>query len=267
MGPLYKFGVFDRLYGLQLALLIGFMFGFLLERAGFGSPRKLTAVFYLRDFAVLKVMFTAIVVAMLGLLYFTLFGWLDLSKVYILPTFIWPHVVGGFVLGVGFIMGGYCPTTSLVAAVSGKVDGLVFILGMMTGVFVFAEAFPLISGFYGSGQMGAVRLGQVLHLNSGTVAALVCLLAVAAFWLGEKVENRFGEKELLPAVPRRFKLFGATLLVALGLILMAANPDRAATRAPALPAKQVVKEAPEKPGPAPEQQGVTGFKIVDDEGC
>jgi len=107
MGPLYKFGWFDFTYSLQLAGLIGVLFGFLLERAGFGNARKLVATFYLRDFAVLKVMFTAIVVCILGLLFFSVFGWIDLSKVYLLPTYIWPQIVGGFVLGMGFVIGGY----------------------------------------------------------------------------------------------------------------------------------------------------------------
>ncbi len=107
MGPLYKFGWFDFAYSLQLAGLTGVLFGFLLERAGFGNARKLVGIFYLRDFAVLKVMFTAIVVCILGLLFFSVFGWIDLSKVYLLPTYIWPQIVGGFVLGIGFVIGGY----------------------------------------------------------------------------------------------------------------------------------------------------------------
>ncbi len=74
MGPLYRFGWFDFAYSLQMAGLIGFFFGFVLERAGFCDARKLTAIFYLKDFSVLKVMFTAIVVCLLGLLYFSVFG-------------------------------------------------------------------------------------------------------------------------------------------------------------------------------------------------
>ena len=50
------------------ALVIGMAFGFVLERAGFGSSRKLAGIFYLRDMTVLKVMFTAVITAMLGLI-------------------------------------------------------------------------------------------------------------------------------------------------------------------------------------------------------
>jgi len=268
MGPLYKFGWFDFAYSLQLAGLIGFMFGFVLERAGFGNPRKLTAIFYLRDFAVLKVMFTAIVVCILGLLYFSLFGWIDFGRVYLLPTFIWPQIVGGLVLGIGFVMGGYCPTTSVVATVSGKLDGLIFIIGMMMGAVFFAEVYPFLQGFYTSGDMGTIRLSDVFNINSGIIAFLVCLVAVGAFWLVEKVEQKFGDKDILPKGSPKVKRTAAGLLILLGLILAIVNPDRIIARAavPEIkPEKQV--ERVQKPAATSETPDSIGFKIVDDEGC
>jgi len=90
-----------------VAVVLGLFFGFFLERAGFSSALKLTAQFYFKDSAVLKVMFTAIVVAMLGLVYFSLMGWLNMGQVYIPATFLWPQLVGGLLLGAGFIVGGY----------------------------------------------------------------------------------------------------------------------------------------------------------------
>jgi len=107
MAPFYKMGYFTEQTGFVIALLIGISFGFWLERAGFGYSRKLALQFYFRDMTVLKVMFTAIVVAMLGLLYFSLFGWIDMSKVYINPTFLGAQAIGGLVLGIGFAVGGY----------------------------------------------------------------------------------------------------------------------------------------------------------------
>ena len=268
MGPLYKFGWFDFAYSLQLAGLIGFMFGFVLERAGFGNPRKLTGVFYLRDFAVLKVIFTAIVVCILGLLYFSVFGWIDLGRVYLLPTFIWPHIVGGLVLGIGFVMGGYCPTTSVVAMVSGKLDGLIYILGMMIGSVFFAEVFPILEKFYTSGDMGAIRLSDVFNINSGIIAFLVCLVAVGAYWLVEKVEQKFGDKDTLPKGSPKVKRAAAGLLILLGLILAVVNPDRTIAK-PATSEIQTEEgvEAVQKPAATSETPGSSGFKIVDDEGC
>lgn len=265
MGPLYKLGWFDFTYSLQLAVLIGFCFGLLLERAGFGNPRKLTAIFYLRDFAVLKVMFTAIVVCMLGMLYFSIFGWLDLGRIYLLPTYLWPQLVGGLALGVGFIMGGYCPTTSVVASVSGKLDGVVFLAGMTIGSLIFAELFPLLEGFYKAGDLGPVRLSDIFGIQSGIIALLVCVMAVLAFWVVEKVENRFGDPESLPVGGARLKTFAAIALVALGLILAIVNPDNSQVQ------KNIHQEDPDRPAavaPAGKAaQPSEGFKIVDDEGC
>jgi hypothetical protein len=267
MGPLFKFGWFEFAYSLQLAGLIGFCFGFVLERAGFGNPRKLTAVFYLRDFAVLKVMFTSIVVCILGLLYFSVFGWIDLGRVYLLPTFIWPQIVGGFILGVGFVMGGYCPTTSVVATVSGKLDGLIFIFGMVFGSFIFAELFPLLEDFYSSGHMGAVRLPDVLKINSGTAALFVCLMALSAYWFVEKVEKRFGDAETLPVGSRKIKTSAAVLLVLLGLILSIVNPDRIAAQRASVQVEPQEKIGEEKEALPKTEEPPSTFKIIEDEGC
>lgn len=106
-APLSQMNFFGEATGFVFAFLIGLGFGFILERAGFGSAKKLAAQFYFRDMTVFKVMFTAIVVAMLGIYYLNAFGWLDLDLIYINPTYIWAQLVGGLILGFGFIIGGY----------------------------------------------------------------------------------------------------------------------------------------------------------------
>ena len=120
MAPFYKYGFFGDEMSLILAFVLGTGFGFFLERAGFGSARKLAAQFYLYDMSVFKVMFTAIVTAMLGVTYLGWLGWLDLSLVYLVPTHLVPQIVGGLVLGVGFVVGGYCPGTSVASLATGR---------------------------------------------------------------------------------------------------------------------------------------------------
>jgi len=105
---------------LLTAIGLGFLFGFSLERGGFGNARKLAAQFYLYDMTVFKVMFTAILVAMVGLYTLQGLGLMDLSRLWINETFVWAQLVGGFLLGVGFIMSGLCPGTSVVSAASGR---------------------------------------------------------------------------------------------------------------------------------------------------
>ncbi|MEZ5964676.1 MAG: YeeE/YedE thiosulfate transporter family protein [Planctomycetota bacterium] len=178
---LYAQGLLDSPQALLLSALIGIAFGFWLERAGFGSSRKLTSIFYLRDFAVLQVMFTAIVAASLGLALLGTLGLVDTTSMYRMETVLLPQVVGGLVFGVGFVMGGWCPGTALVGLAAGKVDALVFLFGAMLGSLGFAAFFPALSGFQSTGACGVLTLPEVLGLSRGTVTLLVVLLAIGAF--------------------------------------------------------------------------------------
>jgi uncharacterized membrane protein YedE/YeeE len=193
-APFLKFGMFGDETSLVIAFVIGIAFGFALERAGFGSAKKLISQFYLNDLAVLKVMFTAIVTAMLGLTYLGWMGFLDLSLVYLVPTHVGPQVVGGLLLGFGFIVGGYCPGTSVAATATGKIDALVFLAGMFAGTLIFAEAFPLVKGFYESGSGAALTLPQALGLPYGVVVFAVVLMALGAFWGAGRLEQKFAVK-------------------------------------------------------------------------
>jgi uncharacterized membrane protein YedE/YeeE len=111
-------------------LLIGTAIGFVLENGGLGNPRKLTGIFLLRDFTVPQVMPTAILAAMAGMLVLSLFGF-DTAKAFTPDTMLLGQAVGGFVFGVGFYLGGYCPGTSMVALGSGRLDALPFMGGMI----------------------------------------------------------------------------------------------------------------------------------------
>ncbi|MEJ2658943.1 MAG: hypothetical protein P8012_17435, partial [Desulfobacterales bacterium] len=128
--------------------------------------------------------------------------------------------------------------------------------------------YPLIERFYTSGDMGAIRLTDVLGIHSGIIAFLVCLVAVGAFWLAEKVEQKFGDKDTLPKGSPKVKRTAAGLLVLLGLILAVINPDRIVAKS-AVPVIKPEKQAEtvQKPPATPKTSGSTGFKILEDEGC
>jgi uncharacterized membrane protein YedE/YeeE len=193
-APFYKLGGFGDEASLVLAFLIGIGFGFFLERAGFGSARKLVSQFYLDDLAVFKVMFTAIVTAMLGVTYLAWVGYLDLRLVYLVPTFWIAQVVGGLVLGIGFVVGGYCPGTSIASTATGKLDGLVFVVGFAAGTLGFALSFPLVKGLYEAGALGVKTLPQVTGLPYGVVVFAVVLMAVLGFAGATWVEKRMAAR-------------------------------------------------------------------------
>ena len=193
-APFYKYGMFGDEMSLILAAVIGIGFGFFLERAGFGSARKLTAQFYFTDMAVFKVMFSAIVTAMLGMFYLSWAGLLDVSMVFVSPTYLLPQFVGGLVLGAGFIVGGYCPGTSLVAVATGRLDALAFGGGVLGGIFAYGELYPWIAGFVKSTSMGTVTLDDWIGVSTGAVVFAVVVIAVLGFWGATRVERMLARR-------------------------------------------------------------------------
>ena len=194
-APFFKFGLFGDNIGLVVAFVIGIGFGFFLERAGFGNARKLAAQFYFTDLRVFKVMFTAIVTAMLGVFFLSISGFMDLSLVYLTPTFLVPQMVGGLILGAGFVVGGYCPGTACVGVATGRIDALVLFLGIFAGIFGFGELYPLVSGFYALTSMGQLTLPQVTGLPYGFLVFAVVLMALGGFAGAEWVEKRMAARK------------------------------------------------------------------------
>ena len=194
-APFFRYGLFGENTSLLVALCLGIAFGFFLERGGLGNARKLVAQFYLTDMSVFKIMFSAIITAMIGLFWLGRIGYLDLSQVHVLPTYLIPQTVGGLIFGVGFVMGGYCPGTSCVAAATGRLDGFVHLLGMMTGILFFGELFPSIEGFYNSSVMGQITFPDLLGISPNVVLFAIILLAVGGFAIAGSIEAKsFSEK-------------------------------------------------------------------------
>jgi hypothetical protein len=193
-APLYKLGTFGDEASLIVAFLIGIGFGWFLERAGFGNARKLMAQFYLTDMAVFKVMFTAVVTAMLGVTYLAWAGWLDLSLIYYVPTFWIAAILGGLLMGVGFVIGGYCPGTSVVSMATGRIDGLVYVGGFAAGTLGFALSYPIFAHLLTAGDLGVLTLPGALGVSWGIVAFVVVLMAVGGFAGATWVERRMAAR-------------------------------------------------------------------------
>ena len=176
---------------LTIAFVLGLGFGFALERAGFGGAKKLTAVFYLYDMAVVKVMFTAIVTAMAGLWVFSALGLLNLSEVYLEPTYLTAQIVGGLLFGAGFIFGGHCPGTSIAAMATGRKDGMLFALGMLGGVYAYAELTPGLDAWYKAGAQEEMTLTSISGIGMGAWTLAFIAFLVFAAWGMKRLEARF----------------------------------------------------------------------------
>jgi len=217
MGPLIPLVIPESL-DLVLALFIGLGFGFVLEQAGFSSSRRLAGVFYGYDFTVLRVFFTAAVTAMTGVILLEAFGFLDLTAVFINPLWVKPAILGGVIMGVGFILGGYCPGTSVCAAAIGKIDALWFIGGSLLGIFAFGEAFGRFQAFFTSTARGPVKVFESLGISMGAFAFLLILMAVGAFWATTRIERKVAGEQAPSATFRSMP----HVLAGVGVVLLGA---------------------------------------------
>jgi hypothetical protein len=188
--PINAYSGMTPYLSLVVAVFVGVGFGFFLERAGFGNARKLTAQFYLQDWSVLKVMFTAVVVAGLGFYWLVALGIQDMSMTYINPTFLLSQAIGGLILGLGFTIGGYCPGTSCVAVSTGRIDGAFYLGGVVFGIFVYSLSEPIFRSVQNATAMGEVFVWQWLGVAPGVTVLAAVLMAVGAFTLATSIEKK-----------------------------------------------------------------------------
>jgi len=196
MGPISSLIAMPEWMELLMALLIGIGFGFALEQAGFSSSRKLAGMFYGYDTTVIKVFFTAAIVALVGSQLMSYFGLLNLNLVFVNEFYVGASIVGGIIMGAGFIMGGFCPGTGLTALAIGKIDAMIFFLGGLTGALLFAETYPLIQKLANGSYKGPVKINEALGISPGLFTFLLIIAAVVMFWLAEVAEKKFARPDI-----------------------------------------------------------------------
>lgn len=240
--PLPIADLFTKFGEFSIYLMIGFFFGFVLEISGFANSPKLAAQFYFKDMTVLKVMFTAIVVAMVLVFGASAIGLLDYNLVWVPPTYLWPGILGGLIMGVGFIIGGFCPGTSLVALATRKLDGLFFTLGALFGILLFGETVDTYRIFWNSSYFGRFTIPEWLGLDTGVVVIAVVFMALFMFWGGEQLEKIFGGKDQKSAPRQRFAA-AAGLIVLAGFVAVLGQPTTADRWAKIAPEKELLLNA------------------------
>ncbi|MCL1693989.1 MAG: YeeE/YedE family protein [Actinomycetia bacterium] len=199
-------------------VIVGIGFGFFLEQAGFGRSSKLAAQFYFKDFAMFKVMFTAVITAMVLIFGSVAIGILDFRAVFVPATYLWPIAIGGFILGVGFLIGGLCPGTSIVGAATFKIDAMVFLGGVVAGVFVFGETVPYFMDFWTTSNLGRLTIPDWLGIPTGVVVLVIVVVALLMFWGAEQLEKKTAGND--PADAPKARYVGAGILVLLALIVL-----------------------------------------------
>jgi len=93
-------------------------------------------------------------------------------------------------------MGGFCPGTGLCALSIGKIDAIVFVLGGLTGAFLFAESYPYIQNLANGSYKGALKVDEALGMSTGLFILLLIIAAVVMFWIGELAEKKFARTDI-----------------------------------------------------------------------
>lgn len=219
MGPLVPYIISEEL-SLVIAFFLGIGFGFALEQAGFSSTKKLVGLFYGNDFTVLRVFFTAGITAMAGVLLLGHYGMLDLDIIYVNPTFLNSAIIGGVIMGAGFIIGGFCPGTSVAALAIGKLDALAFIGGAILGVFAFNESFPWLEETYRANNMGQIRISEFFGMSNIAFGFILAAIAVGAFVATWFIENKVNKRKasISKTLRNNYALAAAGLFIVLTIV-------------------------------------------------
>jgi len=212
-GPLVKVGAITPEFNLLSAAILGLLFGFILDRAGFTDAKKIAGTFYFKSVDVPFVMFTAIITAMLGLWGMIAFEWIRPSMFYFLPTYVIPMVVGGFMMGIGMIVSGYCPGTVTAAASIGRIDAIVVLIGIVIGDLLFGNLFPLLQDFYLSPKLVDGRIDQLFGVQIETALLMVFVFALILIPILRMIKWKvWGTSEKLTTLDKRLVVVGMLLL-------------------------------------------------------
>jgi len=152
-------------------------------------------------------------------------GLVELGNVWVNPTYLDSGVLGGLIMGVGFIIGGFCPTTSLASASTGRIDGMLFMLGGFVGAFLFGETERYFDDWYNNaGYYGRLTLDQVFGVSAPALVLAIVLGALALFWGAEQLEGHIGRRDL-SREPGLRKLGAAGLAAAALAVLVIGSPS------------------------------------------
>ena len=186
---------------LLLAIVIGFLFGFVLQKVGAANPQRIIDMLRLKNFHLMKTILLGIGLSSLILFLLMTFGLIENTNFSVKSAYI-GVIIGGGILGLGWVISGFCPGTGVVAAGAGRKDALFFILGGLLGAIVFTVMFEYLSPTFlfnkiGGGKSTLAETGiekyitLIPELPSIVVAGSIAILFIFIAWkLPEKLDAK-----------------------------------------------------------------------------
>jgi len=186
--------MFDEPTKLALGLLTGIVFGFLLQKGRAAKFHVIIGQFLLKDWTVVKIMGTAVVVGSVGVYALVT---MDMASLHVKPLLLGGVLLGAVCFGVGMAVFGYCPGTSVAACGEGRRDAMVGVLGMLVGAGVYVALFPLLQPVIKSlGDMGETTLPQLTGTSPWPWVVGLAVVGSALLWFlrhGPKRSSQGGD--------------------------------------------------------------------------
>jgi len=168
-----------------LAIPMGMLFGLLLHRGGVANYNVIVNQFRFKDFTVLKIMFTAIIVGGIGVLVLKGMGH---AQYHIKPANMLGVSLGAALFGVGMVLYGYCPGTGVVAIATGSIHALAGFAGMMLGGVLYALSYTWVEAHIQQvAALGKVRLPDITGVSDWGWFGILAAIAAVVFWLVETI--------------------------------------------------------------------------------
>ncbi len=136
-----------------LAIILGLLFGFILQKAGAANPQRIIGMLRLNDLHLMKVILFAIGISSLTLFILLGTGIINSGHISVKSSYL-GVIVGGGIFGLGWAISGFCPGTSLVAAGAGRKDALSSIAGGLLGAFAYMLMYASLKSSFLFNKLG-----------------------------------------------------------------------------------------------------------------
>jgi len=167
-----------------LGLFTGVVFGFMLQKGQVLRFEKQVGFMLFRDMTIIKFMFTAVLVGMVGIYGCHQLGWIALSPK---ATNVVAIILGGLIFGIGWAIAGFCPGTAVGALAEGRWHALWALLGMFVGAALYARAYPFLKeNILSWGSFGKITLPQLLDMSPWPIIAVWIVAGICFFIWAEK---------------------------------------------------------------------------------
>lgn len=179
--------MFDTADKLLLGLVTGILFGFLLQKGRVAKFSVILGQLLLKDWTVLKIMATAIVVGAIGVYAMVAMG---TTSLHVRPFLLGGVLLGAVLLGIGMAVFGYCPGTSVAASGEGSRDAMAGVAGMLAGAGMFVAAYPRLEPIIqAGGNLGEITLPALLGVPPWMVILAIALAVLVVFALIERLQR------------------------------------------------------------------------------